>query len=176
MTKICDFIKTRTAAHWSLLFAFVAASVLAAVYISQHFGMHPCKLCLMQRVPYAAILVLSLLMLLSRKQPVLAEFLTAAIMITFAIGGAIALFHVGVEEQWWTFNSDCAGDVSKPGGSVSDFLAALKKAPIVRCDAKVPFLFGLTMAVYNTLLSAGMVVVAAIALCAQRSSSLSQYK
>jgi disulfide bond formation protein DsbB len=96
----------------------------------------------------------------------------------FAFETGLALFHMGVEYKWWTYASDCTASAIKSGMTVNDMLAALRKSPVVRCDERVPFLFGMTMAFYNMIAAS---VLAGLALVAtwfayQRSSSLSQYR
>jgi disulfide bond formation protein DsbB len=161
--------------QWGGFFALVSCAVLIAVFISQYaFGLAPCKLCLWQRWPYGIVAVLGLLIMLSRK-PQAALVLLSLIGITFLIGTGLAVFHVGVEQHWWTFASDCIGNAFKPGASTEDILAAIKSAPVVRCDEPAPFLFGLSMAVYNVLVSTGLTILAATAVFqSSRSNSLSQ--
>jgi len=91
----------------------------------------------------------------------LARILLVLLVLAFMASFGLALFHMGVENKWWTYASDCAGgDMFKPGASAEDILAALKRAPVARCDEKVDFLFGMSMAFYNVLTSAFLAVIA----------------
>ncbi len=176
MKEFFSFLKKRTAREWGMFFLVVSIGVLASVYISQSFGFHPCKLCIWQRYPYAISAVLSLgLILLATHKNMVSVFLFL-LTVTFLIGGGIAFFHLGVEYKWWEFNSDCVGGAFKAGSSPDDFLARLKAAPIVRCDERIPFLFGMTMAFYNVLTSLALTIASVFALYSLRSNSLSQYK
>ncbi len=160
MEKALALFKKITLRQWGALYALGAAAVVAAAFISQSFGFNPCKLCIWQRYPYGivAVLAAALFFLHDKKA---AKFLLLPIAAASLYNAGLAFFHVGVEYHWWTFASDCvATNVYKEGATVEEMLAALKAAPIVRCDERVPFLFGMTMAFYNVLISAGMGVVA----------------
>ena len=142
------------------IIAAVAAAVLALAHILEAFGWIPCELCLQQRIPYwigsgialgAAIAALPRLNL-----ALVSSFLMAAAAITFVVGAGLAIQHIGVEEHWW--KSTCSG-----GGkaSIADLLASVGKRPIVPCDEKRPFLFGLTLTNYNLLVSIALAALAA---------------
>lgn len=176
MEKIIAFIRNRTAREWGLFFFVVPAAVLATVFASQKFGFHPCQLCIWQRWPYAAAGVLAFGLILASRNRNAATLLLSLLALAFLVGGGIALFHLGVEYKWWEFHSDCTGNAYKGGGSVEDFLARLKNEPVVKCDQRFPFLFGMTMAFYNMLLSFGLAVVSMFAIYSLRSKTLSQYK
>ena len=176
MKKIITFLNKRSPREWGVFFFVVSAAILSAVFISQKFGFHPCKLCIWQRWPYTATGVLSLVLIAAANNKTLVKIVLALLGASFAVGMGIAIFHTGVEYRWWEFHSDCTGGAYKAGASVDEFLARLKAAPAVRCDQRQPFLFGMTMAFYNALTSAGLVLAALFALYSQRSNSLSQYK
>ena len=142
------------------IIAGVAAGVLATAHILEAYGWIPCELCLEQRIPYwigtgialaAAIAALPRLNL-----ALISSLLMVATAITFIVGAGLAIQHIGVEEHWW--KSTCSG-----GGQVSiaDLLARVGKRPIVPCDEKRPFLFGLTLTNYNLLISIALAALAA---------------
>lgn len=152
--------------HWGSLFTVVSAAVIAAVFTSQYgFGMHPCHLCLLQRIPFYVAAVLGILLIIFGNRPKAARAIVWLLALCFTAGMGLAIFHVGVEYKWWTYNSGCSGDIAKKGSSAADILAALKAAPVVRCDDRVEFLFGMTMAFYNALTSAFLAVVALFVSC-----------
>jgi disulfide bond formation protein DsbB len=129
-----------------------SAAMLAGAFGFQLIGgMAPCTLCLWQRWPHAAaVLILILALLTGRRWLAWAGALAA--LATAGIG----LFHAGVELDWWEFVSACTqGSIG--GISAADLLdpdAALP-AP-VRCD-EVPWsLLGISMAGWNALVSAGL--------------------
>jgi disulfide bond formation protein DsbB len=133
-----------------------SAGALAAAFAGQYiFGLEPCVLCLYQRLPWAAAVVVAVTALLAgagrgRARPAVWPVLLCAGL--FAAGSVLALYHVGVEEHWWGSLAGCAGT---PVGSLSieDLRAeALASAPRP-CD-RVDFrLFGLSLAGWNAIMS-----------------------
>ena len=136
---------------------------LAAALISQYvFGMHPCILCLYQRIPYAVVILLAGLgimatKIMGTKYGALNIFLCG---ISFIINAIIAFYHVGVEQKWWA--SACSlPDLSNL--NPEDLMATIKAAPAVSCG-QIPFeLFGISMAGYNVILCLGLGLYAIIA-------------
>jgi len=142
-----------------LAFASLASGgALVLALVTQYgFGFQPCQLCLVQRLPFGAVLFLCTLGLLpavptdARRQIVL---LCAAV---FAVGAGIAAYHAGVEYHWWAGPSSCAGG----GGDFSlDSLAAALggKTTMPSCDEAALRILGVSMAganaVFSTVLAA----------------------
>ena len=141
---------------WTLLAA--AAAALGTAYTAQlGFGYEPCVLCLYQRVPYAIIAALGVLAIFVT--PVAHRRLIAALAgLVFVVSAGIALYHVGVEQTWWTSAAPCGAS----GAAVStteDFLAALQKKPEKSCGDIDWTLFGISMATYNAVISALLAIL-----------------
>lgn len=152
--------------HLAVLAVAGSAATLGAGFFFQHvIGLVPCELCIWQRWPHVAAVVLGGLALwLDRR---LALALAAVALV---IGAGIAVFHVGVEQHWWQGPDACAGP-DFTAMTPQEFIAALQAAPIVRCD-EIPWsLFGISMAGYNALLSIGLAGLFGVAYA---SSSASQ--
>ncbi len=144
----------------SLLAASGSAALLAGAFAFQYIGgMAPCQLCLWQRWPHAAAVLIGALMLASGWR-ILAWAGAAAALLTAAIG----IFHVGVEQLWWEGLASCTAS-SLAGVSTADLLnpEVVVAAP-VRCDEIAWALAGISMAGWNAILSlalAGLWVMAA---------------
>lgn len=129
-----------------------AAMLLAALGFQFLGGLPPCQLCLWQRWPHLAAVVIALLWLATRWR--LWPWLGALAVLTTA---GIGLFHVGVEQGWWEFISSCtqgslvgeSGASLLPGASVDVVLP-------VRCDRIAWSFVGLSMAAWNAILSFGL--------------------
>ena len=135
----------------------VAASVaaLAAAFLAQYIGgLEPCPLCVYQRYPYGLTIAFGALALATTGRgqwPALFVGLSGA---AFATGGAIAVYHAGVEQGWFEGLAACAG-IATPA-TVEELRAQLLGPPPPRCD-EVPWsLFGVSMAGYNVLYSAAL--------------------
>ncbi|WP_420404000.1 disulfide bond formation protein B [Nisaea sp.] len=139
-----------------------STTMLAGAFAFQYLGgLAPCVLCLYQRWPHAAAILLGLLALfLSARNPLPARWLTILGGLALLTSAAIGLFHVGVEQLWWEGTAEC-GATGTP-----DSLEALKQQlmaqPVVRCTDIAWEMFGISMAGYNALLSAaaGLLAIA----------------
>jgi disulfide bond formation protein DsbB len=147
-------------ARFGQIIALLAFTVLATVLISQYgFDLYPCTLCLWQRWPYGLLLIAGLLL---ARRPRQAGFWLAIITVLWMASAALGMFHVGVEQHWWPFGGGCTAQIYEANLSSADLLARIKQAPVVRCDEPAKFLFGISMAIYNALLSVGMVILSVL--------------
>lgn len=142
----------RTPRHYPALILAASAGVLLTAFGFQHIGgLDPCVLCIRQRYPYVATILLSLLAVGLASARARGGLL-ALCGVIFLVGGGIAAFHVGVEQHWWQGTAECTGAVAQ-GLSLADVLAQAEAGPGARCD-EIPWsLFGISMAGYNLLLS-----------------------
>lgn len=140
-------------------------AVLGTALVSQFWGgLQPCDLCIYQRWPYVATIVLGAAGLFLAGIPArrIVLILCGAV---FLVGGAIAAYHVGVEQHWVQGPAACSG-----GGeatTIEDLRRQLLATPIVRCDEIAWSMFGISMAGYNVIASvllAGFALVAAFRL------------
>lgn len=142
-----------------LAFLLGLAAILGA-WGSQIFGgLVPCELCLEQRMAYYwGLPVLALVLILWNRLPrrvlVIGLLLAAAI---FAWGTYMGVYHAGVEMKLWPGPTACTGTGVEI--SFSD-LTNLNATRVVPCDAiqwRDPVL-GITLAGYNALVSAAIVL------------------
>lgn len=143
LRKAVPLAQAATAGSSALIFG-----ALGFQYIGE---LHPCLLCLWQRVPHVAAIVLGLIWLRSRGKHHSILWLLALVMV---VSTGLGFYHAGVEQGWWQFNSSCTqGSIA--GLSVTDLLNpdANVAAP-VRCDAIAWSFLGLSMAAWNGVASA----------------------
>ena len=131
-----------------------SAALLAGAFAFQYLGgLAPCHLCLWQRWPHAAAVLIGVvaLVLPGRVLPLLGG---AAALTTAGIG----LYHTGIERHWWQGPTTCT---SGPVGGMSseDLLNQILAAPIVRCDEVAWSMAGLSMASWNAVLSLALALV-----------------
>lgn len=168
--RIAD-ISART---WLVLAGAGSAGLLAAALGSQFLGgLTPCPLCIWQRWPHAAAVVIALAgatVLVRHARP-----LAGLGALAMLIGAGIGLYHTGIERGWWQGPASCsaAGDVGAM--STDQLMSRIMETPLVRCDEVLWELLGLSMASWNALASlalAGLWLAAAMR--RQDSSSASQ--
>ena len=140
------------------LLAASAGSLLAAFFFQYVVGLQPCILCIWQRWPYAVVIVLTILALTAARVPKLRAALLALCGVALLFGGGVAVFHVGVEQHWWTGTPGCG--VTATADSIEALRAQIMAAPVVRCDQVAWSLFGISMAGYNILISLALAAVA----------------
>lgn len=146
-----------------LLLLLAAGSVLplAGALLSQFgFGLHPCEMCLYQRIPYAIVALLGLWVLLTPYSPAKLRSVLLVGLLLWLVEAGLAFYHVGIEENWWDSATGCTSD-SKVGASLDDIKAAIMKGPIVSCKDVALRVLGLSMAGWNVLYAAGLAGLAA---------------
>lgn len=135
------------------------AALLGGASVFQFAGYAPCAMCIWQRWPHAAAIALGLLALL-RVAP---RAMCGLALIAAATASGLGVFHAGVEQGWWPGPSSCTGGGASLGGLSGEDLLSMERADaIVLCD-DIVWQWGLTMAGWNALLSAALVVVWAVA-------------
>ena len=141
--------------RYVLLATLGSGALLLGAFAFQYIGgLAPCTLCLWQRWPHgAAILIGGLALVMGgRLLPVFGAMAAATT-------AGIAAFHVGVEQKWWEGLTSCtAGSIE--GISTADLLNpdVIVAAP-VRCDAIAWAMMGVSMAGWNMILSAVLVSI-----------------
>ena len=139
----------------ALLTGVSAALLLGALAFQYLGGLHPCVLCIYQRYPHAAVIVMGVLALghaMAGKRKAV-PWLTMLAAVAMLAGAAIAAFHVGVEQGWWKGLEACAAG-GKPPSSLKGAFEELKKGRPVASCTDIPWqLFGVSMAGYNFLIS-----------------------
>nr|WP_245218426.1 disulfide bond formation protein B [Rubellimicrobium aerolatum] len=138
-------------------------ALLAGAYLFQALGYPPCALCWWQRYPHFAAVPIGLLALAVRGPlfPILGSIAASATAL-------IGVYHTGVERQWWQGPASCTGS-GDLGGLAGGDLLAVEGPRIVMCDQVSWELLGLSMASWNAILSAVLVVLWVLA--ARRSVS-----
>ena len=133
----------------------VPAGMLMAAYIAQYgFGLEPCELCLFQRIPYAVAIGLGVISLAVAAP----RALLGLIGLCFLTGMGLAIFHVGVEQHWWQGLSSCSAKLD--ASDIEKLREQIINGPRARCDDIAWQMFGISMAGYNALASAGLAFAA----------------
>ncbi len=132
--------------------ALILGTALASQYVG---GLAPCELCLWQRWPYAAAIGLSLVALTALRRPAARSAVVALCGLAFAVGGAVAFYHLGVEEGWFRGPAGCSA-AAIDATTIEELKRQLEAAPVVRCD-EVPWsLMGISLAGFNLIASAAL--------------------
>lgn len=147
---------------WLVVAALVSAAALVAVHGLQVMGWPPCELCLHEREVFWTALAIAVVgRLAAWRFPAAAPVACLALAVVFAAGAVLGAYHAGVEWRWWAGPTACT---ASGGGRVSaadiDAVFSGKRAlHVVRCDEAAFRVLGLSLAGWNTLLSALLAVL-----------------
>lgn len=143
-----------TRQYYILMAAGGSALLLGGAYVFQLLGYAPCKMCLWQRWPHAAAIVIGVLVMIIGWRA-LAWLGAAAAAVTSGIG----VYHTGVERDWWEGPTSCTGNGGGLGGMDGTDLLSFDAPILILCD-QVSWQFAtLSMASWNALFSAALVVL-----------------
>ena len=132
------------------ILAFSFLSLAIAYFIQYILGHEPCNLCLIERIPYLASLILiSLIFIINKFEKLIASI----VLLFFIFGSVVSFYHVGIEQGFFNESLVCGLGESNESISKEDLLKQLeKKAPISCKDVNFRF-FGVSLATINTIIS-----------------------
>ncbi|RDE08795.1 disulfide bond formation protein B [Pelagibacterium lacus] len=143
----------------SIAFVLGLAAILGALAFQYIGGLYPCELCLTQRWPYyIGLPLLALAVVAWDRLPLWVRLaLLGAVAALFAWGAGVGVYHAGVEWGFWPGPQSCTG-VGDEAVSL-DMLGDMSNARVVPCDAIQWELLGISLAGFNALISAAIVVL-----------------
>jgi disulfide bond formation protein DsbB len=145
-----------------LLSAVAAGLALAFAWGLQNWGgLAPCALCLVERWPYRAVIVLGLIAAVVPHGA--ARVLLGLVLLGVLADVALAVVHIGVENHAWPSPlPECAAPTFN-GGSIADMLKSMPAHPAKPCDAANYLIPGVKLSLAAMNLLFGAVFAAAVA-------------
>lgn len=144
----------------NVIAAMVPAALLGGALLFERVGgLKPCEMCMMQRWPHLAALVLALMAVVVRPAWARRGMIMAAAG-GIAASGMIAIDHLGVERKWWEGHTACTSSLPT-GLTTAEYLDAMMRMPLVRCDTPQWTMFGLSLADMNAIASLTTALVVA---------------
>ena len=130
-----------------LVFSILSLSI--AYFIQYVLGHEPCNLCIIERIPYiASIILISLIFILNKYHRIISSLL----LIFFVFGALVSFYHFGIEQGFFSESLVCDLGLNQPLNK-EELLNQLKEKEIVSCkDVTFRFL-GLSLATINTIIS-----------------------
>jgi disulfide bond formation protein DsbB len=153
-------IKPANAAFAAAFLMF--AALCGAWYFQYVLKYVPCPLCYEQRIPYYFAIPLGLLVgvlaLYGARKPLIRYglyLLTLVLLVSVGMG----VYHAGIEWSFWQGPTSCAAGApsSAPVGNILDSIRNIRAVP---CNEAAWRLFGISLAGYNALVSAGAALIA----------------
>ena len=130
-----------------LVFSVLSLSI--AYFIQYVLGHKPCNLCIIERLPYlAAVILISLVFILSKYE----KILLSIVLLFFIFGAVVSFYHFGIEQGFFSESLVCDLGNSK-NLSKDELLNQLKNSTVVSCKDVTFRLFGLSLATINTIIS-----------------------
>jgi disulfide bond formation protein DsbB len=131
------------------ILAFSILSLSIAYFIQYVLGHKPCNLCIIERIPYiAGIILISLIFILNKYQ----KIISSLILIFFTFGAVVSFYHFGIDQGF--FNESLICDLTNSETlNKEELLNQLKKAEIISCKDVTFRFFGLSLATINTIIS-----------------------
>jgi len=139
--------KTHTVLIFILFLLFL--SLISAYIIEFGFGHKPCKLCIYQRYPYIASILLILAILIIKKKIKIQLLLLALVSL---IGAFLAFYHFGIEQSFFNESAVCESQNLQNSLTKQDILNQLKQNTI-SCKEVTFRVFGFSLASINTIFS-----------------------
>jgi disulfide bond formation protein DsbB len=147
----------------TVLVLLASGAVVGGALLFQYAGgLAPCELCLYERWPYYAALVVTAIGIMTGSGAVMRGAI-ALCAVLFAASTALAFYHAGVEYHWFPGPTACTG--SGIGAQTLEALKAqlLGRQP-VNCDEPAWRLLGISLAGLNVLASLALTLFCAAAL------------
>jgi len=148
-------IKNKFILNAVLIFSLFA--LIAAYFIQYILNHEPCNLCLIERIPYlAAIILTSLIFILNKYE----KIISLIVGLFFIFGTVVSFYHFGIEQGFFSESLVCDLGASNKATSAQDLLKQLEKKTISCKDVSFKIL-GLSLATFNTIIS---IIISAIML------------
>ncbi|WP_282607471.1 disulfide bond formation protein B [Pelagibius sp. Alg239-R121] len=132
----------------------VCLAALGSAFASEIWGgLDPCVLCIYQRYAYGAAMIFGIGAFVVADRPKLRRMEILLAALAFLAGAGIAMFHVGVEQQWWQGTESCYAPAVDFNASIDDLRQQLLAKKPATCDQVAWSLGGISIAGYNVIAS-----------------------
>ena len=130
-----------------LIFSILSLSI--AYFIQYVLDHKPCNLCLIERIPYiASVILISLIFILNKFE----KIISIIILLFFIFGAIVSFYHFGIEQGFFKESLIC--DLGNNANlSKEQLLKQLKSTSIVSCKDVTFRVLGFSLATINTIIS-----------------------
>lgn len=136
--------------HFFIFTFLISFSAIVFAYYYQYVENYPpCELCIYQRFPYFALILISISAIIFRK---FLNLLSYSVIFALFLSFIISFFHLGVEQNFWTYDTACSNNI-KDFENVDQLRDFLNEVPITKCNQVIWSFLGISMAGYNSIFS-----------------------
>ena len=136
-----------------LIFSILSLSI--AYFIQYILGHKPCNLCLIERIPYiASVILISLIFMINKFE----KIILVIVLLFFIFGAILSFYHFGIEQGF--FNESLVCDMKNNVNlSKEQLLKQLENSSIVSCKDVTFRVLGFSLATINTIISIVLSVI-----------------
>ena len=139
----------------SLILLFCIFTIITAYFIQHVLGHQPCKLCLIERIPYIfSIAFISVFLFFQKFEKVILVILS----LIFFTATLLSFYHFGIEQGFIKESLVCDLNNQKSELSKEALLNQLKEMP-VSCRDVTFKIFGLSLATFNIFINLILCVI-----------------
>ena len=130
-----------------LIFSILSLSI--AYFIQYVLDHKPCNLCLIERIPYiASVILISLIFILNKFE----KIISIIILLFFIFGAIVSFYHFGIEQGFFKESLVC--DLGNNANLTKEqLLKQLKNSSVVSCKDVTFRVLGFSLATINTIIS-----------------------
>jgi len=130
-----------------LIFSILSLSI--AYFIQYVLGHQPCNLCLIERIPYiASVILISFIFIINRFE----KMISIIILLFFIFATIVSFYHFGIEQGFFSESLVC--DLgNNTNFSKKQLLKQLENSTIVSCKDVTFRVLGFSLATINTIIS-----------------------
>ena len=130
-----------------LIFSILSLSI--AYFIQYAFGHKPCNLCLIERIPYiASVILISFIFIINKFEKIIAII----ILLLFIFGSMVSFYHFGIEQGFFSESLVCDLE-NNTNLSKEQLLKQLESSTTVSCKDVTFRVLGFSLATINTIIS-----------------------
>ena len=138
-----------------LIFIISLISIISAYILDSILGHQPCKLCLVQRIPYVLALILVITNYIFKKNE---KFILLLLILVFTFSFFISFYHFGIEQGFFKESTVC-GLINATDVISKDELLRQLSEKTVSCKDVTFRIFGLSLTSINIILSLIIIII-----------------
>ena len=131
--------------YFKIIFFISLISIISAYFIEYILGYQPCRLCLIERIPYGLSMILILLSYIFKRKE---KFIIILLVLIFGFSVILSFYHFGIEEGFFDESSVCGFKSASEILSKDEILKQLQTKNVSCKDVTFRF-FGFSLTTLN---------------------------
>ena len=135
--------------YFKIIFFISSISIISAYFIEYILGYQPCRLCLIERIPYGLSMILILLSYIFKRKE---KFIIILLVLIFGFSVILSFYHFGIEEGFFDESLVCGLKNASEILSKDEILKQLQ-TKTVSCKDVTFRIFGFSLTTLNMVFS-----------------------